>query len=219
MTRVNSLFIEKTKSIDSLFTAGTLHPDYPENGAELATLKSQGVRAIKLCSFSQGFVPDGPSALAMFDRIQDVNRNGMHTFFVVLDTLYTARQFFGTDPIYTTTPEKIVALARQFPDVNFVGAHMGGLDAPVEELESHLVPLDNLYLDTSNAVHTLTSDQFVRILKRFGPEHVLFGTDWPWFFHSNEVDLIDRLADQAGFDRGEKSALFYGNIAKLLGLS
>ena len=218
VAKVNSQFIEKASKRDFLYTAGTLHPDYPGNRAELEKLKSHGIRAIKLCSFSQGFALDGPPALALFDQIQTFNRTRNHRFFVVLDTLYTAPRYFGADPAYATTPAKLVALARKFPHIPFIGAHMGSLDAPFEEIGSGLIPCDNLYLDTSNAAHTLTQEQFVTLLNRFGPERILFGTDWPWFLHQDEVPRIDYLADKAGFGKEDKAALFYDNAAELLGL-
>jgi predicted TIM-barrel fold metal-dependent hydrolase len=132
--------------------------------------------------------------------------------------MYSAARYFGADPAYATTPAKLVALARNFPGIPFIGTHMGSLDAPFEEIRTELVTCDNLYLDTSNAAHTLTEEQFTLLLNRFGPKRILFGTDWPWFLHSDEIPMIDRLADRAGFSREDKEALFYNNIAELLGL-
>ena len=216
--KINSQFIQKASERDFLHTAGTLHPDYPDNLVELEKLKSHGVRAIKLCSFSQGFALDGPPSLTMFEQIQTFNRTCGHRFFVVLDTLYSAHQYFGADRAHTTTPEKLVSLAQNFPDIPFIGAHMGSLDAPFREIQSHLIPCDNLYLDTSNAAHTLTEEQFIILLDRFGPRRILFGTDWPWFLHPDEVARIDHIADKAGFRKEDKAALFYDNIADLLNL-
>ena len=67
---------------------------------------------------------------------------------------------------------------------------MGGLAAEFEELFMTLIPADNLYLDTSNAAHTLTNGQFIELLKIHGPNHILFGTDWPWFDHAAEISKI-----------------------------
>ena len=216
VARVNEAFLEKAADTAFLHTAGTLHPDYPSNMAELEKLHRQGVKGIKLCSFSQGFVLDAMPALALFDLIQRHNQKNGHRFFVVLDTFYLADQFFGTDPAFTTTPAKLCALVRRYPEINFIGAHMGGLGAPFEKTLRHLIPSDNLYLDTSNAAHTLTPDQFVELLKRFGPEQILFGTDWPWFVHEEEVARIEALTAAAGFGSKEKAAVFYTNVAALL---
>ena len=95
---------------------------------------------------------------------------------------------------------------------------MGGLGAPFEELSRCLEPMPNFYLDTSNAAHTLTEDQFVQMLRRHGPEHILFGTDWPWFLHKSEIGLINGRMDTAGFTLTEKKAVFSGNIEAILGI-
>jgi predicted TIM-barrel fold metal-dependent hydrolase len=217
VARINNLFYEKVSAHPFLKTAGTLHPDDPNAGHEIEKLCSNGTRAIKLCSFSQGFELDGPPALKLFDLIQRHNEKCPLPFFIVLDTLYRADRWFGTNPNYNTTPEKIRALVQRYPAINFVAAHMGGLSAPFEEIRTHLIPCTNLYLDTSNAAHTLAEEEFVALLTRFGPGHILFGTDWPWFIHQTEIASIQRLTTMAGFGPEEKQAVFYGNIIELLG--
>ena len=96
---------------------------------------------------------------------------------------------------------------------------MGGLCAPSREIKEHLAPRQNLYLDTSNAAHLLSSEEFVGMLQLHGPEHILFGTDWPWFSHEEEVMRIDDLLRQAGFSFQERSRVFSGNISCLLQLA
>jgi predicted TIM-barrel fold metal-dependent hydrolase len=218
VARINNLFYEKISAHPFLKTAGTLHPDDPNAGQEIGKLCRNGARAVKLCSFSQGFVLDGPPALKLFDLIQHHNEECPLPFFIVLDTLYRADHWFGSHPSYNTTPEKIRTLVQRYPAINFVAAHMGGLSAPFEEIRTHLIPCANLYLDTSNAAHTLAEEEFVELLERFGPGHIIFGTDWPWFIHQTEIASIQRLTTQAGFGPEEKQAVFYENIANLLGL-
>ncbi|MBN1830752.1 MAG: amidohydrolase family protein [Deltaproteobacteria bacterium] len=218
MVKTNRTCIGLAKGIPELFTAGTLHPDHGNIKEELFYLSGAGVRVIKLCSFSQGFSLDHPKTRDMFERIQDFNNNSRKSFSVVLDTLTLAHQHFGTDPKNTTTPRGLFRLVSSFPGIDFIGAHMGGLDAPFEELSRDLQPLPNLYLDTSNASHTLTTDQFIQMLHTHGPGHILFGTDWPWFIQSNEVELVDILLEKAGFSTPEKEAVFHGNLEKILGV-
>ncbi|MBW6485779.1 MAG: amidohydrolase family protein [Syntrophobacterales bacterium] len=216
--RINTIFIEKAGKTDFLHTAGTLHPAHPHNQKEIDRLCQEGIRGIKLCSFSQGFVLDGPPALALFDLIDLHNRSGAKSLFVVLDTFYHAHSYFGTDQTCTTRPSQIAELARRYPHTVFIGAHMGGLSAPFEQLWTELPPSDNLLLDTSNAAHTLTQEQFVALLKRFGPGHIVFGTDWPWFEHEAEIARINELTSAAGFSARQKAAVFYDNMAELLSI-
>jgi len=218
LLKINRACIKMARQTPGLYTAGTLHPALNHIAAELSYLSRAGVRVIKLCSFSQGFALNDSKTYKMFDLIQAFNQTTQTPFAVVLDTLTLADQYFGTDPAYTTSPLGLMELARRFPGINFIGAHMGGLGAPFELLTRHLQPLSNLFLDTSNASHTLNADQFVQMLHLHGPRHLLFGTDWPWFLHAGEVKRIDELMAEAGFSKQEKAAVFYKNLESLLGI-
>ena len=202
---------------DFLLTAGTLHPDYSANDEELSWFAEVGIRAIKLCSFSQGFPLTGPGAREMFDLIQRHNECRKKKLFVILDTLFMASGSFGTAPECDATPEKLAWLVEEYPLINFIGAHMGGLSAPEDMLLEYLVPRKNLYLDTSNAAHTLSRDTFVSLVKTHGPEHIIFGTDWPWFSPVSELEIITGLLVAAGFSASEREKVFSGNVAVLLG--
>jgi len=217
--RINALFLEKAAGVQGLHTAGTLHPDREDSGEQIRHLCRHGVRAVKLCSFSQGFALDGQKALALFDQIEAHNLSGEPTLFVVLDTFYNAHRYFRTDPTHTTVPAQVTALTRRCPHTVFIAAHMGGLSAPFDQLWSDLIPGANLILDTSNAAHTLTRDQFVAMLRRFGPQHIVFGTDWPWFTHRTEIALVTELTEAAGFSAQQKAAVFHDNMVALLGRS
>ena len=214
----NRLSWSQAQNHDFLLTAGTLHPDYMDNAGELDWFTEVGIRAIKLCSFSQGFPLTGARAREMFALIQQHNERREKKFFVILDTLFMAGSYFGTQPEWDTTPEKLAWLAKEYPRINFVGAHMGGLSAPEDLLLENLAPRPNLYLDTSNAAHTLSRETFISLLKTHGPEHIIFGTDWPWFSPAAEIELITGLLVAAGFTELEMEKVFSGNIAGLLGL-
>jgi uncharacterized protein len=216
---VNELFVKTVEGEDSLFTAGTLHPSSPGMDAELEWLGNQGIRAIKLCSFSQGFDLEAEETLRLFDKIRRHNLAGKMRFFVVLDTFYMADVYFGSPRQYLTTPRKLARLTAAFPEIDFVGAHMGGLAAPFPEIEEHLVPGNNLYLDTSNASKSLSREEFLRLIHRHGPDRVLFGTDWPWFSHAKEVAFIGELLRDAGLSREEQAKVFSGNICRLMDIN
>jgi predicted TIM-barrel fold metal-dependent hydrolase len=218
VARTNAHFIAEVSASPLLKAAGTLHPDDPHTGLEIEKLCRSGVRAVKLCSFSQGFELNGAPALRLFELLQRHNEKCPRPLYVVLDTLYGAHGWFSTHPLHNTTPRQIAVLARHYPAVNFVAAHMGGLAAPFNELRTHLVPCANLYLDTSNAAYTLAAGEFIHLLQTFGSDHILFGTDWPWFTHAAEILLVQRLTTAAGFGAEEKQAVFWSNAARLLGL-
>jgi len=219
VNKINTAFIELAAGSDFLFTAGTLHPFYGNNINELSRLREHGVRAIKLCSFSQGFSLSDSETHDLFKIIESANIQNNGRTFVILDTFCLAHEYFRTPVQHTTTPLLLDNIVRKYSGIDFVAAHMGGLAAPSEEIFTHLVPSKNLYLDTSNAAHILSEKDFLRLLEIHGPEHIIFGTDWPWFDHKEELNIIGRLLDLAGYNREEKEKVFYGNIAGLLGIA
>ena len=216
--RVNDLFYKMVKKSDLLYTAGTLHPGYAENKIELAKFKSRNIKGIKLCSFSQKFALDDRETFDLFDLILEFNISEDSGFFVILDTLYGADKFFGSHPVHNTTPALLAQLIKNFPKINFIAAHMGGLAAPFKEISTCLTPMDNLFFDTSNAAHVLDENQFIYLLKAHGPEHIIFGTDWPWFTHSPEIDLQNSILEKAGYSKKDMGMVFSKNIARLLGI-
>jgi predicted TIM-barrel fold metal-dependent hydrolase len=216
--RTNGLFLDAVEGEANLLTAGTLHPSFPGIDEELERLSRRGARALKLCSFSQVFDLCSEETFRMFDKIRARNISTGSRFFVILDTFSQADFYFGALREHLTTPGKLSRLVTEFPEIDFVGAHMGGLCAPYRELREHLSPRQNLYLDTSNAAHVLSKDEFLKMLRFHGPDHIIFGTDWPWFGHAEEIPRIHALLSEAGFSAEEQSKVFSGNICRLLGL-
>jgi predicted TIM-barrel fold metal-dependent hydrolase len=216
VAKTNDRYWKMTQETTGILTAGTLHPEYPDNQIEIERFKDRGIKGIKFSSFSQGFALDDAKTFELFDRLHRENQDPNHRFFVVLDTFYEAHCFFGTSPRYTTTPQRLGQLVKHYPGIPFIAAHMGGLTAPFADICKYLPPLPNLFLDTSNAAHTLSKQEFIHLLKTHGPGHVIFGTDWPWFDPAAETALISAYLEEAGFSMKDKEAVSGGNIARLL---
>jgi predicted TIM-barrel fold metal-dependent hydrolase len=218
VSETNDQFQKMVEGEPDLYTAGAIHPSAANLDEELEKLGNLGIRALKLSSFTQKFDLDSEENQRLFQKLADHNVHNSHQFFVVLDTFYQADRFFNASRKFVTTPEKLNRLADRFPDVNIVGAHMGGLAAPFREIEKYLTPRENLYLDTSNAAHMFSREEFIRLMTIHGPDHILFGTDWPWFSQKDEISFIRGLSNEAGFTQQEQSYILGKNIARLLSL-
>lgn len=213
---VNDRAFEQVKDSQTLQTAGTLHPGAGNIPEMLHHFEQRNIRAIKFCTFSQRFSLQDPQTVEMLECIQEHNIHSRSKFFLIFDTLMPAHVYFGSDPAHNTTPELLGELVNNFPSINFIGAHMGGLLAPFNDIKTYLKPTGNLFLDTSNGAHVLDESQYIELIKQHGPEHIIFGTDWPWFTHSEEIRLQHTLFDKAGFTKTEKACIFAHNILQLL---
>lgn len=211
----NERYLSIAASFPRLRTLATLHPLMNHLADEAERMLDRGIAGFKFSSFSQRFDLASVDAEKMFIMIQDTATRKKKACTIVLDTFTRADIHFGAQGEHLTTPAKLNAIVSRHPDLPFLAAHMGGLAADFHHIRFDLKPASNLYLDTSNAAHTLRADQFVDLLQRHGADHVLFGTDWPWFDHASEIPLIESLLDRAGFEPDQKEAVFRKNAETL----
>lgn len=215
---VNDRFMGFTVQFPRLRTLATLHPFMRGVSREIERVFDNEIIGFKFSSFSQRFDLISPEATSMLTELEQLGRKRGTPAALVFDTFAEGHGYFGADPDHITTPSKLKGLVQRYPGINFIAAHMGGLLADFDELRRSMVPAVNLYLDTSNAAHTLEEDLFVELLQMHGPSHILFGTDWPWFTHEFEVPKIEMLLTKAGYDTEARAAVFGENARALLGL-
>jgi predicted TIM-barrel fold metal-dependent hydrolase len=90
-------------------------------------------------------------------------------------------------------PEVLHMLAPQFPDVNFVVAHLGSF---TDDWKAHqqvieiLARYPNVYADTSGVRQF---DYLVQAIRRTGVRKLLFGSDGPWLHPGLELHKIRML--------------------------
>ncbi|MBF0477718.1 MAG: amidohydrolase family protein [Deltaproteobacteria bacterium] len=158
-----------------------LHPGADSIKDELDLIIKLGLKGVKLHSLVQRFPLLAPETLKLFEALEEARLP------VMLDTLSMAKVFnykphlkpilgqfteFGTEPIGTAE------VARRFPKLTIIAAHMGALFA-WEDL-APLMDLDNVYFDLSYTYHILSRNEVMDIIRKKGVSHILFGTDSPW---------------------------------------
>ena len=109
--------------------------------------------------------------------------------------------------------DDIFALTREYPNVNFIIAHMGGFYdwKTIERCIALAEGLPNVYLDTPFAmVHVMLRRAAERI-----PDKLLFGTDAPAIHPAVELAKIRAL----NLPKEVEGKILGGNISRLLHLS
>jgi uncharacterized protein len=180
---------------------GALHPQTENIDEEIAFLKANNIRGIKLHPEFQDFYMDDPAIFPLYEMLAAAG----------LIVVFHA----GTDPGPFTndhsTPQRLIRVHRAFPKLVIVGAHMGG-HRMWEAVEKHLIGLP-IYLETSTAPTNFSKAGFVRLCRSHGMERILFGTDSPWF-----DQVFDRKwIEECGLTDKEKEMVFWRN-AKQLGV-
>jgi len=112
-----------------------------------------------------------------------------------------------------STPGDFAQLARRFPALTIICAHLGGWKN-WNDVENNLAGAP-VYLDTSFAKPWMADQrQYERIIRKHGPEHILFGTDSPW----NDLSDGIRELEETTLSTREKELIFYENAARLFNL-
>jgi len=109
-------------------------------------------------------------------------------------------------------PEVVDMFAPEYPDVNFIIAHLGSFTddwKAHQQVTYQLARYPNVYADTSGV------RQFrylIEAVKRGGPHKLLFGSDGPWLHPGLELYKIRLL----GLPADEEKLILGGNILRLL---
>lgn len=111
----------------------------------------------------------------------------------------------------TSRAEVMDMLAPQYPDVNFIIAHLG---SNTDDFRAHqqvvyqLARYPNVFADTSGVrqYHYL-----VEAIKHAGPQKLLFGSDGPWLHPGVEIQKIRLL----GLPPEKEALILGGNILRL----
>jgi predicted TIM-barrel fold metal-dependent hydrolase len=200
-----------------LFSFGCIHPDCEDWYQELGRIAELGMKGIKLHPAFQGTDFDDPRYLRILNRAGELG----------LIVLFHA----GLDDSFPNDdrcpPEKILQVIRQVGPVRLIAAHMGGWKQweHVEELLAET----NVFLDTSasfgfvNATEgyyasedlsLLNEEQFLHMVRTFGADRILYGSDSPWERQRESIEWLQNLP----LTPQEKTAIFSGTAKKLLGL-
>ena len=99
-------------------------------------------------------------------------------------------------------PDRLYRVMSDFPTLTVVGAHMGGW-ANWDYACDRLSDFQNLYVDTSSSMATAVKDYGIQphvtsltpahtatLIRRWGAEKVLFGTDYPMWSQADDLAVF-----------------------------
>ena len=198
---------------------GCVHP-YAENWKEeLERIAAAGLKGIKLHPQYQGFKIDAPKSIRVLEKCGELG-------LIVVNHSGKEPAYPG---VYNSNPQQIRNALKQAGPVTFVGAHMGALMCWDEALDMY-ADLPNVYIETSwglrhlkpgergyysqEALGLMDPDDFVTLIRGFGADRVLFGSDTPWRDQKLTIDGIKALP----LTDEEKELIFHKNAEKLLNI-
>lgn len=181
---------------DTLIGLGTLHPDSDDLKRDLEHIKELGLHGVKLHPDIQKFKIDDYRLLKIYELCEkDCVPILMHT---------------GDYRFDYSNPNRLVPILDIYKNLIIIGAHLGGWsvwDEAVEKLSGY----KNFYVDTSSSLYELDPERATEIIRSYGVQRALFGSDFPVFSPDIELERFMALP----LDDNEKRAILSENVLKL----
>jgi len=189
---------------DRVISFGSVHYLSPHATSELERIHQMGIKGIKMHPDYQDFMVDDKRVFPIYEECQKLG---------LIVVLHSGWDCFSPDLVHS--PALGCSLvAKTFPKLKLVLAHMGGL-CRWDEVETHLVGLENVYMDTAMCATYQDSMQGKRIIENHHPDNILLGSDCPWEDPAASVRYVRTL----DISDNMKEKILSKNAMKILGIS
>ncbi len=218
--KLNTKFIQNREEYlaKGIVCFGGIHPDNTDYKKELHRLKENHIPGIKLHGAYQDTMMDDIRYMRIIDCACEeglivIVHAGLDMAFPGVNFCSLEHIFHILDEVH---PEKLVL------------AHMGNwgcwddverdlAGAPVwfdTSFSCGVIRADPKATTAPDFDYNMHEDQFYRICKKHGTDHILFGTDSPWTDQKESIEQIESMP----FTEEEKKQIFSENAIELLGM-
>lgn len=188
---------------DRIIAFGSVHPDDIGYADQLEYIKSRGIKGIKFHPDYQGFYADDKKMFPIYQLCSDLG------LIVVFHAGYDP---FSPECIHCT-PDMEYRIAKAFPSLRFVFAHMGGMNM-FYDVYGVVCGLPNVWIDTSFTYNRIDNHLLLRMIDKHGAERVLMGSDAPWQRPGDSIKQIEAL----NIPDDKKDWIYYKSAVELLGI-
>ncbi|MGN0164541.1 MAG: amidohydrolase family protein [Lachnospiraceae bacterium] len=195
---VNNFILEEQKNHKEFIAFGSVHPDYPDICGELERIKKGGIKGIKIHPDSQRFKVDDERMFPFYDLL------GQYGIPLLV---HCGDYRFDFD-----NPERVARVLDEFPKLIMIAAHFGGwllYDRAVDVLKNR-----NCFLDCSSSIMYVGKRRGLELIREYGAERIVFGSDYPVWNPATELDALYSL----GLKDPELEMILHGNAEQILRL-
>ena len=200
-----------------IISFGAMHPEFEDYDSELRRISESGIKGIKLHPVYQNCSIDDTRYIRILESA------GKFGLWVMIHAGYD----IGYPENENAMPGKILRALKSSGNERVILAHMGGWRCWQESLElfadTHVyidtafslgafTPNDDGYYSRPEECMMLCADEFVKMIREFGAERVIFGSDSPWASQIESVKAINALP----LSETEKTKIFSENALSVL---
>ncbi len=188
---INRFIAQTVQENKEQFTGlGTLHPNSLNLEKDVEYLRSLGLHGVKLHPDFQHFKLDDAICMPMYELCQAYHLP------ILIHT--------GDKRYDYSNPNRLVPVLQKFKNLTVIGAHFGGWSMWTEATEK-LNKYQNLCVDCSSSLYAMNKEQATQIIRSYGADRVMFGSDYPMWSPKDEVQRVLDL----NLTTKEKDAVFF----------
>jgi predicted TIM-barrel fold metal-dependent hydrolase len=178
---------------------GTLHPDSADLKGDLSHLLSLGLKGVKLHPDIQAFKIDDYRLLKIYELCEE------NSLPILMHT--------GDNRYDYSNPNRLLPILEIYTNLKVIGAHLGGWSIWEEAVEVYR-EMPNFYVDCSSSFPYLKPETALSVIRKYGADKVLFGTDYPMWDAESELKYFLNLP----LEKNEINDILNMNAKRLFGL-
>lgn len=196
---INDFILKKCNLHKDFFGFGTLHPNMEDIESEIKRIISMGLHGIKLHPDFQKFNIDDPKAYKIYEILEGNLPLLLHS---------------GDNRYDFSRPTRIARVARDFPKLQIIAAHLGGYQSWGEASQC-LCGFSNIKVDCSSSISFIPKEYSRRLIREYGAENCFFGCDFPMWQHAPELERFFEL----GLTDEENRMILSENFCKFFNIT
>ncbi len=197
---INKFISDNVNANPQRFTGlGAIHPDTQDAKGDVEDVIAHGLKGIKLHHDFQHVALDDPRCLKIYELCEGKLPVLFHT---------------GDKRYDFSNPDRLERVLKLFPNLTIIGAHFGGYSLWNRVMEK-LGGYKNLFVDCSSSLAFMSPEKGKELVRFFGADKVIFGTDFPMWSIGEEIARVEAL----GLNEEEKQKIYYKNALSLFSIN
>ena len=173
---INSFIADQCARHPEFIGFGTMHQEFEDVEAEVDRALALGLHGFKLHPDTQQVNMDDPRLMDFYEVIAGRVPLVLHT---------------GDYRYDYSSPRRLVKVLKAFPDLVVNAAHLGGwsiYDVGYDVLHEDLLGEERLFVDASSAFAFTGRRHMRELVRMWGADRVMFGTDYPMWQPAQELN-------------------------------
>ncbi|WP_302961195.1 amidohydrolase family protein [uncultured Adlercreutzia sp.] len=192
---INTFIADQCAEHPEFVGFATMHQDYVDMEGEIERAIELGLKGVKIHPDTQKVDMDDPRLMRLYEIIEGRLPIVIHT---------------GDYRYDYSHPRRLKKILRAFPNLVVDAAHFGGwsvFDYALEYLED-----ERCYVDTSSALEFLGPRRTMELVRAYGVERVMFGSDFPMWSPATEYNMLAAMP----FTPEEFEAITWSNAQRFI---